>query len=82
MSPRIVFLVASEQPGFYKLHRVEDAEPLPGLAICLVQSSVLFFSADQVKGEIETLAEDLPSEHAGPSRRQLEPPHGRPPPLR
>jgi sulfate permease, SulP family len=48
------------QPGFYKLHRVMEAAPVPGLAVCLVQGSVLFFSADHVKDEIEAIAENLP----------------------
>lgn len=48
------------RPGFYKLHRTPDAQPLPGLAFCLIQGSVLFFNADYVRLRIETIAEQQP----------------------
>ncbi|TCR66610.1 SulP family inorganic anion transporter [Bosea sp. BK604] len=48
------------RPGFYKLHRAPDAQPLPGLALCLIQGSVLFFNADYVRSRIETIAEQQP----------------------
>ena len=35
--------------GFYKLHREPQAEPIPGLAIYLVQSSLVFFNIDYVR---------------------------------
>ena len=38
MWPLVVLLGRiPDQPGFYKLHRVKEAEPVPGLAVCLVQ---------------------------------------------
>ena len=38
--------------GFYKLHRAPEARPVPGLAICLVQGSLLFFNADHVRARL------------------------------
>ncbi|MFZ5677527.1 MAG: SulP family inorganic anion transporter [Pseudomonadota bacterium] len=49
--------------GFYKLHRHPEAKPIPGLAICLLQGSLLFFNVDHVKSRIEKIAQGLP---AGP----------------
>lgn len=49
------------RPGFYKLHRTPDAQPLPGLALLLVQGSVLFFNANYVRARIEAIAEQQPS---------------------
>lgn len=48
--------------GFYKLHRHPDAKPIPGMAICLLQGSLLFFNVDHVKGRLEEIAAQLPSE--------------------
>jgi sulfate permease, SulP family len=48
--------------GFYKLHRMADAEPIPGLAICLIQGSLLFFNADHVKLRLQTIADGLPAD--------------------
>jgi high affinity sulfate transporter 1 len=45
--------------GFYKLHRYPAARPAPGLAIYLLQGSLLFFNADYVKGRIEEIFADL-----------------------
>jgi high affinity sulfate transporter 1 len=45
--------------GFYKLHRYPAARPAPGLAIYLLQGSLLFFNADYVKGRIEDIFADL-----------------------
>jgi MFS superfamily sulfate permease-like transporter len=50
------------QHGFYKLHRAKDARPIPGLAIFLVQGSLLFFSVDHVKARIRAVAEKLPAD--------------------
>jgi sulfate permease, SulP family len=49
-------------PGFYKLHRSKVARPIPGLAVCLVQGSLLFFNVDYVKSRLLTLAEGLPAD--------------------
>jgi MFS superfamily sulfate permease-like transporter len=48
--------------GFYKLHRSKDAQPVPGLAICLIQGSLLFFNVDYVKSRLVTIAEGLPAD--------------------
>jgi MFS superfamily sulfate permease-like transporter len=47
--------------GFYKLHRVAAARPVSGLAICLVEGSLLFFNADHVKLRLQTIADGLPA---------------------
>jgi sulfate permease, SulP family len=61
MTPRVVMLGRVEnQPGFYKLHRVESAEPVPGLAIILIQGSLLFYSADHARQRIEEIVAELP----------------------
>jgi high affinity sulfate transporter 1 len=44
--------------GFYKLHRHPDAEPIPGLAIYLLQGALLFYNADYVKGRFEEIIEN------------------------
>ena len=41
--------------GFYKLHRYKRAQPIPGLAIYLLQGNLLFFNADYVKGRFEAI---------------------------
>ena len=46
--------------GFYKLHRRPDARPVPGLALCLIQGSLLFFNADHVRARLSAIADDLP----------------------
>lgn len=48
------------RPGFYKLHRSEEARPLPGLVLYLVQGSILFFNADYVRSRIEKIAQEAP----------------------
>ena len=49
--------------GFYKLHRRADARPVPGLAICLIQGSLLFFNADHVQARLRAIADALPAGH-------------------
>ena len=46
--------------GFYKLHRRPDARPVPGLALCVIQGSLLFFDADHVRARLDGIADDLP----------------------
>jgi high affinity sulfate transporter 1 len=46
--------------GFYKLHRTPAAKAVPGLAVCLLQGSLLFFNVDYVRERIEALTEQLP----------------------
>lgn len=56
LQPRVVLL--GRHPGrlgFYKLHRSPEARPVDGLVICLVQGSVLFFNADNVKAELDEI---------------------------
>jgi MFS superfamily sulfate permease-like transporter len=47
--------------GFYKLHRSRDAVQIPGLAVCLVQGSLLFFNVDYVRARLIEIAEALPA---------------------
>lgn len=47
--------------GFYKLHRTPGAQPVPGMAICLVQGSVLFFNADHVHDRLLAIAAGQPA---------------------
>lgn len=47
--------------GFYKLHRTPGAQPVPGMAICLVQGSVLFFNADHVHARLLAIAAGQPA---------------------
>lgn len=46
--------------GFYKLHRRPDAQPEPGLALVLLEGSLLFFNADTVRDRMTAIAEGLP----------------------
>ncbi|ANK75580.1 MULTISPECIES: SulP family inorganic anion transporter [Ensifer] len=46
--------------GFYKLHRVTEARPVPGFGACMVQDSLLFYNADYVRERLEVIAESLP----------------------
>lgn len=46
--------------GFYKLHRMTEARPVPGFGACMVQDSLLFYNADYVRERLEVIAENLP----------------------
>ncbi|WP_119270571.1 SulP family inorganic anion transporter [Taklimakanibacter deserti] len=46
--------------GFFKLHRHPDAKPIPGMAICIFQGSLLFFNVDFAKSRFEAIAAALP----------------------
>jgi sulfate permease, SulP family len=46
--------------GFYKLHREPRARPIPGLAVYLVQSSLVFFNIDYVRDRIRWIVDRLP----------------------
>lgn len=48
------------RPGFYKLHRAEQAVPLPGMVLFMVQGSILFFNADYVRQRFERVAAAAP----------------------
>lgn len=58
MMPRLVLLGRiRDESGFHKLHRYKTAQAVPGLIVCLLQGSFLFFNADHVRSEIEADAE-------------------------
>ncbi|RWO22600.1 SulP family inorganic anion transporter [Mesorhizobium sp.] len=48
--------------GFYKLHRTPEARQVPGLAVCLIQGSLLFFNTDYVASRLRSIAEELPAD--------------------
>jgi high affinity sulfate transporter 1 len=48
------------QDGFYKLHREPRAKPVPGLAVYLVQGSLVFFNIDYVRDRIRWIVDRLP----------------------
>ena len=48
--------------GFYKLHRYPAAQPLPGMAIYLLQGNIQFFNADYVRLRIEETIAALPAD--------------------
>jgi SulP family sulfate permease len=45
--------------GFYKLHRVPEARPVPGLTLCLVEGTLLFYNADYVGSRLAAIADGL-----------------------
>lgn len=45
--------------GFYKLHRYPKAQPIPGLAIYLLQGNLLFFNVEHVKGRLDDIIANL-----------------------
>lgn len=46
--------------GFYKLHRFPEAESVPGLGICMIQGSLLFYNADYVRKRLREVIAGLP----------------------
>lgn len=46
--------------GFYKLHRFPEARPEPGLAVWILQGSLLFFNTDHVRARLRSIADSLP----------------------
>jgi MFS superfamily sulfate permease-like transporter len=46
--------------GFFKLHRVPAAAPVAGLAVYLIQGSLLFYNTDYVQERLRTVADGLP----------------------
>ena len=59
--PRIAMLGRiAGRDGFYKLHRSPKARPTPGLALCIVQGSLLFFNTDNVRADLRRIASELP----------------------
>ena len=49
-----------ERDGFYKLHRDPRAKAIPGLAVYLVQSGLVFFNIDYVRDRISWIVDRLP----------------------
>ena len=47
--------------GFYKLHRNAAARPVPGLAVCVIQGSLLFFNTDYVAARLRAIAGEQPA---------------------
>ncbi|CAN7268664.1 SulP family inorganic anion transporter [Rhizobium sp. LjRoot254] len=45
----------SGREGFYKLHRYEQAKPVPGMVIYLLQGNLLFFNVEHVRSSIENI---------------------------
>lgn len=63
MHPRHAMLGRiADRDGFYKLHRNAAAEPVPGLAVCLIQGSFLFYAAENVQTRLTEIAEKLPAD--------------------
>lgn len=61
MYPRDALLgLLPGRDGFYKLHRNAAAQPVPGLALCLLEGSLLFFNADVVRARMAEIADALP----------------------
>jgi MFS superfamily sulfate permease-like transporter len=48
------------QDGLHKLHREPRAKPIPGLALYLVESALVFFNADYVRDRIRWVVDRLP----------------------
>ena len=61
MRPRDALLGRTPgRPGFYKLHRMTGAVPVPGLILYLVQGSLLFFNVEFVKARMLAVADAAP----------------------
>jgi SulP family sulfate permease len=61
MFPRVAMLGRiPAQDGFYKLHRSPTARPVPDLAICQIQESLLFFNSDYVERQLREITDMLP----------------------
>lgn len=59
MRPRDALLgLVPGRPGFYKMHRVENAAPPPGMVLFMIQGSILFFNADYIRSRLEAVAAD------------------------
>ncbi|NRP73761.1 putative sulfate transporter [Ensifer psoraleae] len=52
----------SGRDGFYKLHRVPAASPVPGFTVYMVQGSLLFFNTDYVRARLRTVTNELPAD--------------------
>jgi len=46
--------------GLHKLHREPKAEPIPGLALYLVQSGLIFFNVEYIRDRVRWIADRLP----------------------
>jgi SulP family sulfate permease len=62
IQPRIVLLGRLPgRSGFYKMHRSPEIKAVPGLAICLVQGSLLFLNTDHVKARLLEIVNEQPA---------------------
>ena len=59
-SDALLGCIPGDSHAFYKLHREPHARPLPGLAVYLVQGSLLFFNIDYVRDRIRWIVSRLP----------------------
>lgn len=48
------------RPGFYKIHRTENAAALPGMVLFVIQGNILFFNADYIRSRLESTAKAAP----------------------
>ncbi|QEL25726.1 SulP family inorganic anion transporter [Bosea sp. F3-2] len=61
MRPRDALLGRVEgRPGFYKMHRTENAAPPPGMVLFMIQGSILFFNADYIRSRLESVTKEAP----------------------
>jgi high affinity sulfate transporter 1 len=61
MHPRIALLGRIPgRDGFYKRHRSPEVRPIPGMEICLLQGSLLFFACDTAKARLDAIVEAMP----------------------
>lgn len=62
MRPRDALLGrVAGRPGFYKIHRTENAAPPPGMVLFMIQGSILFFNADYVRSRFESVTKAAPT---------------------
>jgi len=63
MRPRDALLGRIEgRHGFYKLHRRRDARPDPGIVLCMIQGSLLFFNVDYVRERLREHMNAMPAD--------------------
>ncbi|WP_132960612.1 SulP family inorganic anion transporter [Rhizobium sp. BK251] len=62
MFPRHALLGRVEgRDGFFEIGRVPEARAVEGIAICLIQGSILFYSADYVRTRLQEIGSELPA---------------------
>lgn len=61
MRPRVVLLGRlPNQAGFYKMHRSDRVQAIPGMTIVLIQDSLLFYNVNHVKERLTEIRAALP----------------------